>query len=388
MKKKVFDIPFIGYDYGNDNQWDFDVLIGQMGNPIIGIKITNLVEQYSADPDIYLDFHKTLNQVVSILGEGFVVQKLDFFRKKKYEAEQSKQFLQQKYSEHFEGRIYKTIDTILLFSELIDNKKKYKYSEKKYKELRDKCSKIFMLLKQDDCKPEFMFEKNFEYYIGAVLSMETDETPSFNNIKSTSEFLRIGKQYVKTVSLVDVEKIELPSSIEPYSILGKGTASDTAIDNFSFINELEHYNMLIYNQVISIPLQAQRQRELDKKRKKLEGAGTNSPSNLIVADEIETVLHNISLDGQLLVDAHFSICFSANSFEEMEQTESLIENKLFTKGILISKNAYNQLELFRSAIPGNAVELQDYDMFTTTSEAGLCFFLKKVSQLMKNQTSI
>jgi hypothetical protein len=30
----------------------------------------------------------------------------------------------------------------------------------------------------------------------------------------------------------------------------------------------------------------------------------------------------------------------------MEGTQSLIENKLFTKGIIVSKNAYNQLELF------------------------------------------
>jgi hypothetical protein len=35
----------------------------------------------------------------------------------------------------------------------------------------------------------------------------------------------------------------------------------------------------------------------------------------------------------------------------MESIQSMIENKLFTKGIIVSKNAYNQLELFRSAIP-------------------------------------
>jgi hypothetical protein len=32
------------------------------------------------------------------------------------------------------------------------------------------------------------------------------------------------------------------------------------------------------------------------------------------------------------------------------------------------------LELFRSAIPGNATELREYDLFMTTSEAALCFF--------------
>ena len=35
LKKKTFEIPFIGYDYGKDNKWNFDSLIGQFGNPII-----------------------------------------------------------------------------------------------------------------------------------------------------------------------------------------------------------------------------------------------------------------------------------------------------------------------------------------------------------------
>jgi hypothetical protein len=37
-KKQAFDIPFIGYDYGKNYGWDFDVLFGQYGNPIIGIE--------------------------------------------------------------------------------------------------------------------------------------------------------------------------------------------------------------------------------------------------------------------------------------------------------------------------------------------------------------
>jgi len=85
-------------------------------------------------------------------------------------------------------------------------------------------------------------------------------------------------------------------------------------------------------------------------------------------------LHNIAVDGQLVVNAHFSLLFSASTLEKMEGVQSLIENKLFTKGIIVSKNAYNQLELFRSAIPGNATELREYDLFMTTSEAALCFF--------------
>lgn len=383
IKKHAFDIPFIGFDYGKDFGWDFDVLFGQYGNPIIGIRIKNAVEQYSADPDNYLNFHTVLNQVVSIIGEGRIVQKLDIFSKKKYTAKHSNQFLQQKYSEHFDGRLFKTIETVLFFTDIVDDKlkkkmKHYHFSDKSYKELRDKCQKVSMFLKQNDCEPQFLFEKDFEYYISGVLSMHLSDVPSFDNIKSTSEYLQIGNRFVKNISFVDVENIDLPSEIEPYSILGgNGAASETAVDNFTFINELEDYETIIYNQVITIPLQAQQQRELDKKKKKHEGAANNSPSNAIIAEEIQTLLHNIAVDGQLVVNAHFSILFSAETLEKMENIQSMIENKLFTKGIIVSKNAYNQLELFRSAIPGNATELREYDLFMTTSEAALCFFFKE-----------
>lgn len=382
-KKQIFDIPFIGYDYGKDHGWDFDVLFGQYGNPVIGIRIKNIVEQYSADPDNYLNFHTVLNQVVAIIGEGRIVQKLDIFSKKKYTAEPSNQFLQQKYSEHFDGRLFKTIETVFFFTDIVDDKLKkknrhYNFSEKSYKELRDKCQKVWMLLKQSDCEPQFLFEKDLEYYISGALSMRFSDTPAFDNIKSTSDHLKIGNRFVKNISYVDVENIDLPSEIEPYSILGgNGAASETAVDNFTFINELEDYETIIYNQVITIPPQAQQQRDLDKKKKKHEGAANNSPSNAIIAEEIQTLLHNIAVDGQLVVNAHFSIIFSTDTLEEMEGTQSMIENKLFTKGIIISKNAYNQLELFRAAIPGNATELREYDLFMTTSEAALCFFFKE-----------
>lgn len=379
MKTKTFNFPFIGYDYGQEHGWKYDCLIGQYGNPVIGIRIKNIVEQYSADPDRYEQFHTVLNQVIAIIGENHIVQKTDIFAKKIYTAEKENTYLQQKYSEHFSGRMYKTIDTLLLFTDLLDDKKsKYKFSDKNYKELRDKCEKVFMLLEQNECSPEWLLEKDFEYYIGGMLTMQFSSMPVFDNIKSTNEYLRIGKSFVKTISFVDVENIELPSQIGTYATMGgNGTVSDLAVDNFSFLNELENYQSIVYNQVIAIPLQVQRQRDLDKKKKKHEGVAKSAPSNAIVAEEIATLLQNIAVDGQLIVDAHFSLVFACDTFEKMEKTQSTIESKLFTKGIIVSKNAYNQMELFRAAIIGNAVELKDYDLFTTTSEAGLCFFFKE-----------
>ena len=100
--------------------------------------------------------------------------------------------------------------------------------------------------------------------------MQLTDTPTYDNIKSTEEYLQIGSRFVKNISYVDVEKIDLPSEIEPYSLLGgNGAAGETAVDNFTFIGELEDYETIIYNQVISIPHQAQQQRELDKRRKSM-----------------------------------------------------------------------------------------------------------------------
>ncbi len=378
-KKKIFDIPFIGYDEGKTHGWNFDVLIGKYGNPVIGIKIKNIVEQYSADPDGYMAFHSLLNQVISIVGEGFIVQKTDIFSKKKYSAEYSDEFLQQKYSEHFDGRYFKTIDTLLIFTELIDDKSKkknkYKFNENKYKVLRDKSQKVLMLLQQNECEASFLKKKDFDYYIDRSFSMKFSDVPTFDNYKVNDTYIKIGNNFIETISFVDVEDISLPTTIAPFSFLGgSGAAADTAVDNFSFFNELEDYNAIIYNQVISIPLQGQRQIELEKKKRKHESAGAQSPSNLLIAEEIDALMVDVATNSQLIVDAHFSMAFSSDSKEKMEKLHSLIESKLFTKGIRISQRSTNQLELFRACIPGNAVELKDYDYFTTTSEGASCFF--------------
>lgn len=382
-KTKILEIPYIGYDKGEVEGWSYDVAYGQYGNPIIGIRIKNNVEQYSADPDAYRDFHTLLSQIVSISGENTIVQKLDIFRKQKYVAEPSREFLQQKYSEHFNGRMFKTIDTILLFTELIEDKfkkknKQYYFNEKRFKELRDKCQKIFMLLSQYGANPSYLKENDFEYYITGILGMQFSDTPSFTNLKSTDTYLNIRNQFVKTVCYIDNEEIELPAEIDSYSFLGgNGSAADTAVDNFTFINELENYNTLIYNQVISIPPQAPKLRDLEKKKKKHEGVANSAPSNAVSAVQIEDFLMDITVNGGLVVDSHYSIAFSANSLEEMEQIQSQIESQLFRKGIKTSEKDFNQLELFRCFLPGNAVELKDYDLFTTSSDVALSFFFKE-----------
>lgn len=381
LKKNKFIKPYIGFDLAKDTGFPFDVLIGQMGNPIVGIKIVNPVEQYSADPDSYLSYHTILNQIVTIVGENHIIQKIDIFSKKKYTAEPSNLYLQQKYSEHFDGREFRTIDTILYFTHTLDESKKkitYNYSAKRYKDLRDRLTKVFMILKNANCNPVFLTEKDYNYYYEGLFTMEFKDVPTFTNIASFDTHLKAGNNYIKAIPFVDLQRIELPNEIEPFTTLGgQGIASETAVDNFSFLNELNDFKTIVYNQIIKIPSQAQTQRDYDKKKRKHEGVASSAPQNKIVAEEIEALLHNVAVDGQLMVEAHFSIIFSADNLEKIDKLKNDIDSKLFTKGIKTSDNALNQFELFRSCLMGNATELKDYDYFGTTSEASLCFFFKE-----------
>lgn len=381
MKKQEFKIPFIGYDKGSENGFPYDVLVGEQGNPILALKIKNVVEQYSADADGYLRYHKALLNVVSTIGENHIVQKIDIFAKKVYEAEPQEEYLQQTYSDHFAGRKFKTIDTILCFTDITSlgkKKKKYVFSELKYKDLREKFDKVYLTLKEEGFNPEYLKEDDFEYYLSSMLSMNFDRKhKTYDNFKSFDTHIKIGSNFVKTISFVDVEDIKLPNEIHPYSLLGGNNATkNTAVDNFSFINTLEDYETIIYNQVIYIPDQVDRQKFLSNKKNKHEGF-QNEPLNKICADEIELLLKNIVVDGQLIVDAHFSLMVCCNDLEKLEKNCSTIDNQLYKKGIITSKGAYNQLELYRSLLIGNATELKEYDLFTTTSEASLCFFFKE-----------
>src|SRR5690606_21773448 len=126
-----------------------------------------------------------------------------------------------------------------------------------------------------------------------------------------------------------------------------------------------------------IPMQDQTLRSLEKKRKKHEGVASSSPSNGLVAEEIEEFIKNLAMESELLVEAHFSLVVSCRDIEKLSKVQSQIEQNLFNEGILISKNSYNQLELFRSALPGNASELKAYDLFLTSRSAALCFFFNE-----------
>jgi type IV secretory pathway VirB4 component len=100
------------------------------------------------------------------------------------------------------------------------------------------------------------------------------------------------------------------------------------------------------------------------------------PANNMCVEDIDRLLVDVARDNQLLVNVHYNILLCAES-GLIDKAANFIEAALFQQGIIPGKNTYNQLELFRSVLPGNAVSLKHYDWFLTTSDAALCFFFKE-----------
>ena len=63
---------------------------------------------------------------------------------------------------------------------------------------------------------------------------------------------------------------------------------------------------------------------------------------------------------------------------------TMLKHLLFDCGIIINKQCFNQLELFECALPGNAINLNSYDKFLTTSDAAICLLFKEKLQVTEN----
>ena len=197
---------------------------------------------------------------------------------------------------------------------------------------------------------------------------------SMTNFKASDEYLKVGGRVVRSYPLVDIDEINLPSRIRPYtqaSVNGYPIATDL----FSFLTSVPHADCVVYNQVVQIPGQRKLLRKLQAKAKR--HGSMPDPSNRIAKADIEEVLEKLAVDSSLLVYANFNILVSCPA-DKVTPVTSYLETKLYGCGIMPSRTAYNQLELFTDSFPGNAYAFNpDYDLFLTLSDAALCFFFKE-----------
>ena len=374
--KTLFNIPFVGVDKSGE----YDLLVGTTGECSVIIQMVNPVIRYSAYPAGYEEFHHLLINIVKVLGDGYVLQKQDIISRSSYEAKPAAEYLQQKFNAHFEGRECLKVDTYLTITRQVKKGAFYVYDGKALRDFRQAIGKVLDILSG----AMVLKEKSINHLLMQMLSMDFKNSHiSLNNLAPSDTEIKMGDKSIRNITLVNIDSIDLPQEVGTHIELNeKESMRGFPVDFLSFLFKVPGCDVIIYNQVIEIPNQVMTLRKLELKKKR--HSGIPDPANLLCVEDIDLLLNDVARENQLLVNCHFNIVVCAPD-AALQKACNFIESSLFQLGIIPSKNAYNQLELFRSALPGNAIELKPYDWFLTTCDAAACFFFKE--SLPKDEAS-
>lgn len=368
-------MPYAGVDHYRGEA----LLYGERGDFSAIFRVRNPVMQYGADPEPYMEYHGLLLNLIKILGEGYILQKQDIFSRKTYQAGKVTEFLQQKYNEHFHGREFTDIATYLIITRQVKRGAFYVHDPKVLADFSQHMDKVYDLLHGAGVQPHRMGEQEIHRYVSRILAMDfSSDNIVLDNLHAGDRQISMGDRSIRSMSLINTDCIDLPENIGTYRHKQDGQSlREFPVDNLFFLHHVPEYRCMVYNQLIEIPGQHATLNKLELKRKR--HSGVPDPGNLICVEDIDQLLVDVARENQLLVNAHFNIVLCADN-DKIGKAANFIEAALFQQGIIPSRNAYNQLELFRTALPGNGVELKKYDWFLTTSDAALCLLFKESMQ--------
>ena len=373
-RKKIFqDIYFSVEDVDG-----IGVLYTKTGEYSAILKIENPVQKYSANIDNYYEFTNLLTALAQTLGEGYAIHKQDVFIRKQFhdETNDNHEFLSESYFRYFTGRTYTDVQTYLIITQ--ENKKSriFSFDSKKWRDFLVKIRKVKDQLKDSGVDSVYLDGATARDYVDRYFSMNfTDKIVSMTNFKVDDECISMGNKRCKVYSLVDVDCINLPAVIRPYTNIEVNNTS-MPVDLVSIVDNIPLAETVIYNQMIFMPNQKRELSLLDKKKNR--HASMPNPSNLIAVEDIKKVQEVIARENKQLVYGHFNIVVSLPIDEDIQKCTNHLENAFGRMGIHISKRAYNQLELFVNSFPGNCYCMNpDYDRFLTLSDAATCLMYKE-----------
>ena len=373
-RKKIFqDIYFSVEDVDG-----IGVLYTQTGEYSAILKLENPVQKYSANIDNYYEFTNLLTALAQTLGEGYAIHKQDVFIKKKFhdETNDNHEFLSESYFRYFTGRTYTDVQTYLIITQENKKSRLFSFDSKKWRDFLVKIRKVKDQLKDSGVDSTYLDGATARDYVDRYFSMNfTGKIVSMTNFKVDDESISMGNKRCKVYSLVDVDCINLPGVIRPYTNIEVNNTS-MPVDLVSLVDNIPVAETVIYNQMLFMPNQKRELSLLDKKKNR--HASMPNPSNLIAVEDIKKVQDVIARENKQLVYAHFNLVVSVPIDEDIQKCTNHLENSFGRMGIHISKRAYNQLELFVNSFPGNCYGMNpDYDRFLTLSDAATCLMYKE-----------
>jgi conjugation system TraG family ATPase len=373
-RKKIFrDIYFSLEDVDG-----IGILYTKTGEYSAILKIENPVQKYSANIDSYYEFTQLLTSLAQTLGEGYAIHKQDVFVRKQFKDEtaDNHEFLSKSYFKYFKGRPYTDSETYLIITQENKKSRLFSFDNKKWRDFMVKVRKVKDQLKDNGVDSVYLNGEKVRIYVDRFFSMNfKDKTVSMTNFKVDDETISMGDKRCKIYSIVDVDSINLPTIIRPYTNIEVNNTS-MPVDLLSMIDSIPTAEVVIYNQMLFMPNQKRELSLLEKKKNR--HASMPNPNNQIVVEDIKKVQDVIARENKQLVYCHFNLMVSIPIDEDMQKCTNHLENAFGRMGIHISKRAYNQLELFVNSFPGNCYGMSpDYDRFLTLSDAAACLMYKE-----------
>lgn len=372
MKKQSFKEPFIG----TANISGVTLLYSQMGEYSAIFKLENPILQYDADPDLYKSTHALYGQIIKILGENYIMQKTDIITKSEYEPPKDfdDEYLNRKYFEHFRGRRYNTISTYLTITKQIQGSRFYTYNQSETNEFINNIIKIKDTLNNNNIDNRLLDSGEINELHSKFIGINFNDKSYFvGNVKATNDGLEFNDNKLEVISLFDIDEMNLPNQFKT-NTTNENYGNNFPLDNLSWLFQIPDTETIIYDQTIIIPHQSKTRKNLEAKQRK----HSNMPDhrNNIAVEEINEAFIDIAKNNEMLVYCNFKIlAYAAKS--KIGKVRNYIATSLFSLGITPSKNTYNQLELFRASIPGNAGEIKEYDLFLTSRPAASCFIFNE-----------
>lgn len=372
-RKRAFDGLYAQLEETDGNV----VLFSAGGNPSVIFGMVNPVQRLCTDAERYALFQDVLSNIVQTLGEGYALQKQDVLCRQAYhhDVPADAEFLTKSYFKYFEGREFTEIRTFLIITQEAQRSRFVQYDPKTWLDFHAKVSKVDDILSEKGIRHWKLTRDEVNEHCHRFMAFNFRHGAfTMTNFKATDDCLKTGNRIIRSFPLVDIDEINLPSEVKPYtemSVNGYGIATDL----LSFLTDVPHSDCVVYNQVVQIPVQRKLLRKLQAKAKR--HGSMPDPSNRIAKADIEEVLEKLAVETSLLVYANFNILVSCPA-DKLPPVTSYLETKLYECGIMASRTAYNQLELFTDSFPGNGYAFNpDYDLFLTLSDAALCFFFKE-----------
>lgn len=289
------------------------VLYTKTGEYSAILKMENPVQKFSANIDSYYEFNHLMTALAQTLGEGYAIHKQDVFVRKQFHDEtgDNHEFLSESYFRYFNGRSYTDSQTYLIITQ--ENKKGriFSFDSKKWRDFTQKIRKVKDQLKDSGVEASYLDGNAARDYVDRYFAMNfNDRIVSMNNFKVDEESICMGNKRCKVYSLVDVDCINTPSIVRPFTNIEVNNVS-MPVDMVSLVDSIPAADVVVYNQMFFMPNQKRELSLLDKKKNR--HASMPNPSNLIAVEDIKKVQDVIARENKQLVYAHFNLVVSVNS---------------------------------------------------------------------------